>query len=111
MSQHRKRRGYESQRIVADYLRANGWPYAEPAGAGRPGTDVTGVVGVDIEVKARRDLDLNAVTRQIQARLREDVIGVGVIRPDGYGPATVAGWPVVMTLEQAVRLLKEAGYQ
>ena len=58
-----------------------------------------------------RDRDLNAITRQIQARLREDVIGVGVIRPDGYGPATVAGWPVVMTLEQAVRLLKEAGYQ
>ena len=70
-----------------------------------------GVVGIDIEVKARRDLDLNAVTRQIQARLREDALGVGVIRPDGYGPATVASWPVVMTLEQAVRLLKEAGYQ
>ena len=61
--------------------------------------------------RARRDLDLNAVTRQIQARLRADSLGVGVIRPDGYGPATVAQWPVVMTLEQAVRLLKEAGYQ
>ena len=111
MTQYRKRRGYESQRIVADYLREHGWPYAEPAGAGRPGTDVTGIVGVDVEVKARRDLDLNAVTRQIQARLRSDCIGLGVIRPDGYGPATVASWPVVMTLEQAVQLLKEAGYQ
>jgi hypothetical protein len=110
MSQHRKRRGYESQRIVADYLKANGWPFAEPAGAGRPGTDVTGIVGVDIEVKARRDLDLNAITRQIQARQVGEAIGVGVVRPDGYGPATVAQWPVVMTLQQAVRLLKGAGF-
>ena len=110
MSQHRKRRGYESQRIVADYLKASGWPYAEPAGAGRPGSDVTGVVGVDIEVKARRDLDLTGTLRQIQARLREDGIGVAVIRPDGYGPARVAEWPAVMPLRVLVQLLKEAGY-
>ena len=49
----RKQRGYDSQRIVADFLKANGWPYAEPVGAGRPGSDVTGVVGVDIEVRSQ----------------------------------------------------------
>lgn len=26
MSQHRKHRGYASQRIVADYLATHGWP-------------------------------------------------------------------------------------
>ena len=30
MSQHRKRRGMESQRIVADYLRANGHDLTVP---------------------------------------------------------------------------------
>jgi hypothetical protein len=29
MTDLRKHRGYASQRIVADYLRSNGWPYAE----------------------------------------------------------------------------------
>jgi hypothetical protein len=106
----RKQRGYDSQRIVADYLKASGWPYAEPVGAGRPGSDVTGVVGVDIEVKARRDLDLTGTLRQIQARLREDSIGVAVIRPDGYGPARVAEWPAVLPLSVLVHLLREAGY-
>jgi len=45
MTQHRKHRGYASQRIVADYFAANGWPYAEPVGAGRTGSDVTGMLG------------------------------------------------------------------
>ena len=30
MTQHRKHRGYASQRIVADYLRTHGFPFAEP---------------------------------------------------------------------------------
>ena len=41
MTQHRKHRGYSSQRIVADWFTVNGWPYAEPVGAGRAGSDVT----------------------------------------------------------------------
>ena len=110
MSQHRKRRGYESQRIVADYLRASGWPYAEPAGAGRPGTDVTGVVGVDVEVKARREIDLTGTLRQQADRAAGGIVPVAVIRPDGYGPATVDRWPAVMPLSVLAHLLREAGY-
>ncbi len=108
--QHRKHRGYATQRLVADYLRERGWPYAEPAGAGRPGTDVLGLVGVDIEVKARRGLDLTGTLRQQAARAVGGVIPVAVIRPDGYGPATVDQWPAVMPLAVLARLLKEAGY-
>jgi hypothetical protein len=48
-SQSRKHRGYASQRIVAERFREAGWPYAEPTGAGRQGTDVLGVVGIDIQ--------------------------------------------------------------
>jgi len=110
VSQHRKHRGYESQRIVADYLRANGWPYAEPAGAGRPGTDVTGIVGVDLEVKARRDLDLTGTLRQQQARAADGIIPVAIIRPDGYGPGTIDHWPALMPLDVLVNLLKQSGY-
>lgn len=110
MSQHRKHRGYATQRIVADYLRENGWPYAEPVGAGRTGSDVTGVVGVDIEVKARRSLDLTGTLNQQAERAETGVIPIAVIRPDGYGPARIHQWPVVMPLSVAVQLLKEAGY-
>lgn len=111
MSQHRKHRGMESQRVVADYLREAGWPYAEPAGAGRPGTDVLGLIGVDIEVKARRELDLTGTIRQQAQRAQEGVIPVAVIRPDGYGPARIADWPAVMPLSVMVQLLRQAGFR
>jgi hypothetical protein len=110
MSQHRKHRGYASQRIVADYFRENGWPYAEPTGAGRQGTDVTGIVGVDVEVKARRALDLTGTVRQQTERLPDGVVPVAVIRPDGYGPARIAEWPALLPLSVLVVLLREAGY-
>ena len=64
MTQARKHRGYSSQRIVADWFTVNGWPYAEPVGAGRAGSDVTGMPGIDIEVKARRGFDPLAAMRE-----------------------------------------------
>lgn len=109
MSQHRKHRGYASQRIVADYLR-QWWPHVEPTGAGRPGTDITGLIGIDVEVKARRELDLTGTLRQQMKRADEGIIPVAVIRPDGYGEARIAEWPAVMPLSVLARLLKEAGY-
>lgn len=110
MSQHRKHRGYASQRIVADYFRANGWPYAEPVGAGRQGSDLTGVIGLDVEIKARRCLDLTGTLAQQAERAAAGVVPIAVIRPDGYGPARIAQWPVVMPLSVALHLLREAGY-
>jgi hypothetical protein len=110
MSQSRKHRGYATQRIVADYLAANGWPFAQSTGAGRAGSDVTGVPGIDIEVKARRDLDLTGTLRQQAERAYDGTVCIAVVRPDGYGPARIDEWPVLMTLKQAVQLLREAGY-
>lgn len=103
MSQHRKHRGYKSQRIVADYLR-NWWSHAEPVGAGRPGSDVTGVP-FDIEIKARRRLELTTTMQQLADR-DTGLCQVAVIRPDGYGPARIHQWPAIVTLEEYVRLFR-----
>lgn len=110
MSQHRKHRGYASQRIVADYMRANGFPYAEPVGAGRDGTDVTGIFGLDCEVKARRGFNPAAAMRQQAERTEDTVLPFAVLRLDGQGPATITDWPVVLRLETFIRLLRDAGY-
>ena len=107
----RKQRGYDSQKIVADYFKKHGWPFAESTGAGRSGSDITGVVGVDVEVKARRNLDLTGTLRQQAARAAEGVLPLAVIRPDGYGPSKIGDWPVVIPLSVMVELLREAGYQ
>lgn len=109
MSQHRKHRGYESQRIVADYLRPLGWPYAEPVGAGRDGSDITGTPDIDIEVKARRGFDPLAAMRQ-QAERNDGRLPFAVLRMDGQGEASIGAWPVVIRLDHFTQLLIDAGY-
>ena len=105
----RKQRGAETQRLVAEYLQAHGWPWATDAGAGRSGSDILNTPGVKIEVKARRDLDLSAWLRQASSAPGNGLASV-VHRPDGYGPAKIGDWPVTLRLEDWVTLLRQAGY-
>lgn len=109
-SQHRKHRGYQSQDVVADYFAVNGFPYALSAGAGRSGTDVTGVPGVDIEVKARRGFPVAEAMKQLKARRKDGVLPVAVLRLDGSGPKDVENWPAIIPLAVFVELLRSAGY-
>lgn len=100
----RKARGAETQRVVAAYLREHGFPYATDAGAGRAGRDILNVDAVAIEVKARRDLDLNAWLRQASATADGD-LPVVIHRPDGFGPTTVEDWPVTLRLADFAALI------
>ena len=103
----RKKRGAETQEAVARWLREHGWPFAESAGAGRPGIDITGTPGLAVEVKARREFSPLAWVRQASTRPGLPFV---VHRPDGLGPARVADWPVTMRLADFTLLLRDAGY-
>lgn len=108
-SQSRKHRGYKSQDLVAKYFAANGWPYAQSTGAGRPGVDVTGVPGLAVEVKARRGFNLVGFLRQATSERRHGLPLV-VVRPDGFGPARIGEWAMILTLADGTALLRAAGY-
>lgn len=108
-SQSRKHRGYRTQKVVAEYLAAHGFPHAESTGAGRSGTDVTGIVGVDIEVKARTGLDLPALMRQMKDRAKDDILGIGVLRLNGQGE-NAAEYVAVLRFEDLVMLLRDSRY-
>lgn len=110
MTQHRKHRGYASQRIAADWFAANGFPFAEPVGAGRSGSDVTGMPGIDVEVKARRGFDPTAAMRQQEDRAARGDLSFALLRMDGQGPAVIGAWPVVIRLDHFTQLLRAAGY-
>jgi len=110
VSQSRKHRGYRTQRVVAERFAANGFPHAEPVGAGRAGSDIVGLVGIDVEVKARRGLNIKALMDQLNERAADGVLGIGVLRPDGMGETSVGKWPVVICLDDAIALLRAAGY-
>jgi hypothetical protein len=106
----RKQRGYDSQRIAATYLQTHGFPHALSTGAGRSGTDVTGLVGIDLEVKARRDLDLPDLMRQMRTRHTTGVLSIGLVRLNGQGEASIDEWPAILRFADTVSLLRQAGY-
>ena len=109
-SQSRKHRGYRSQKVVAMYLAEHGFPYAESTGAGRPGTDITGTVGIDWEVKARKDFSPGATIKQLKDRHNGKDLPVAVLRLNGQGEANVGEWVTLLRLEDFVGLLSDAGY-
>jgi hypothetical protein len=110
VSQHRKHRGYRTQRVAAGHLAANGFPHAEPVGAGRAGSDIVGLVGIDIEVKARRGLNIKGLMDQLDERSQDGLLGIGLIRPDGMGEASVGKWPAILCFDDLIALLRAAGY-
>jgi hypothetical protein len=79
-------------------------------GAGRDGSDVTGIEGLDIEIKARTKLDLPLLMRQLSDRRKEQGLGVGVLRMNGQGEKSVDQFIAVLTLADLVYLLKASGY-
>ena len=105
----RKQRGRESERIVAEYLREHGWPYAEPVGAGRPGSDITGTPSLAVEVKARRELRLTEWLKQATTA-DPNRTPLLVVRGDGQGPHTIEQWAAVMPLGVAIQQLRDAGH-
>jgi hypothetical protein len=108
-SQSRKHRGYRSQKVWANFLAENGFPFAESTGAGRSGTDVTGTVGIDWEIKARTGFNPAAAIAQLKDRKKGD-LGIVVLRLNGQGEKSVGDWVTILRGEDLVWLLREAGY-
>ena len=98
-----------TQKVVAEWLAAHGWPWAESTGSSRQGSDITGTPDIAVEVKARRDLDPLAWIRQAETGA-DGRLPLVVFRPDGAGEATVHQWPCLLRLEDLTRLLLDAGY-
>jgi hypothetical protein len=66
MANHRKTRGYRTQKVIAEYLR-HWWAFADTAGAGRQGEDILNIPTLSIEVKARADFQPLAWIKQAAA--------------------------------------------
>jgi len=106
-SQHRKHRGYATERIVAMYLQQ--WWHAASVGRGQ-GTDIQNVP-FDMEIKARNSLDIKGTLRQIKARTEKSgLLGIACFRLNGQGEASVGEFVCMLSLVDLVRLLRKAGY-
>jgi hypothetical protein len=83
MSQHRKHRGYRTQKVVAEYLKT-WYPFAESTGAGRQGSDILGTP-YDVEVKAVTKFSPLGWIKQIKERKSDKLLSFVVLRCNGQG--------------------------
>jgi hypothetical protein len=82
MTQHRKHRGFRTERVVAEYLST--WWHGACVGRGS-GKDIVNVP-FDVEVKARAGFQPLAYLKQLKARTSSSgELGFGVIRLNGQG--------------------------
>jgi hypothetical protein len=107
-TQHRKHRGMRTQLLVAQYLAGRGWPFADSAGAGRNGADITGTPDIAVEVKARTDLSPLAWVRQAEAAAGGR-LPFAVFRPNGMGEHP-GEFLAMLRLGDLVEVLRDAGY-
>jgi len=83
MANHRKHRGYRTQKVIADYLK-QWWAYADTAGAGRQGEDILNIPTISIEVKARADFQPLAWIKQAASNANGKIPMV-IMRCNGQG--------------------------
>ena len=101
-SQHRKHRGFRTERVVAQYL-STVW---QGATVGRgSGKDIVNVP-LDVEVKARAGFQPLAYMKQLKARTAlSGEMGFGVIRLNGQGE-DVAEYCAIIRLADLLPLLQ-----
>lgn len=101
-SQHRKYRGFATERIVAEYL-GKVWPHAS-VGRGK-GKDIQSVP-FDCEVKARAGFQPKQVLAQIKARTDiSGEVGFAVLRLNGQG-VDASEYACIIRLEDLLPLLE-----
>ncbi len=101
MTQHRKHRGFRTERVVAQYL-STVWSGAT-VGRGS-GKDIVNVP-FDVEVKARSGFQPLAYLKQLKARTSvSGELGFGVIRLNGQGE-DASEYAAIIRLEDLLPLL------
>jgi hypothetical protein len=67
-------------------------------------------VGIDWEVKARKDFSPSTVIKQLKDRSNGKDLPVAVLRLNGQGEVNIGEWVTILRLEDFVKLLRDAGY-
>jgi len=60
--------------------------------------------------KARTGFSPSSAITQLKERAKKGVLGLVCLRLNGQGEQKIKDWVVVLRLEDAVNLLREAGY-
>ena len=106
----RRERGRETEKLVAKYLVHHGFTGAHVTSMAASGSDILGIDGLDIEVKARRGFDPSGTMAQLRARAKETGMGVAVMRLENQGEKSVGNFLCLLRFDDLIYLLKASGY-
>jgi Holliday junction resolvase len=109
-----KQKGTSAETALVKYLQANGFPMAERRalnGSTDLG-DITGTPCLAWEVKNHKAYHIPEWLRetQIETGNAKADFGILAVKPNGVGLGNAGDWWAIMTMQQMVRLLREAGY-
>ena len=110
MSSAAKRKGSQAERDVVAYLKANGYPYADRrvAGATLDKGDISGVLGVTIEIKNHARLDLAGWLAELEVEMKNDNAWTGVVIHKRKGKGDVGEWYATLPVKVWLALLHKA---
>jgi Holliday junction resolvase len=112
MTNRSRDKGTSWESRVVEYLREHGWPHAERRA--RRGTrdagDIAGVVGVCIEAKNEKRITLAEYVDETQVEKANANATVAACWIKRRGKTSPAHGYVVMSGQQFIELLREAGY-
>ena len=113
MSSAAKRKGSQAERDVVAYLKANGFPYADRrvAGATLDKGDISGVLGVTIEIKNHARLDLAGWLAELEIEMKNDSAWTGVVIHKRKGKGDVGEWYATLPVKVWLALLRKANGQ
>jgi hypothetical protein len=120
MTSSQKAKGSSFEREIVQYLRANGFPYAERgvAGATEDIGDIIGTPGIVWECKNQKEMRLAAwvdelnteISNQVQRYKNAGPFVTGAVIHKRRGISDAARYYATLPLHLYVHLLKEAGY-
>ena len=110
MSSASKRKGSAAERAVVEWLKANGYPYADRrlAGATLDKGDISGLPGVTIEIKNHAKLDLAGWIAELEIEMKNDGAWTGTVLHKRKGKGDVGEWYATMPAKVWLALLKQA---
>lgn len=110
MSSSAKRKGSQAERDVVAWLKANGYPYADRrvAGATLDKGDISGVLGVTIEIKNHARLDLAGWLAELEIEMANDNAWTGVVIHKRKGKGDVGEWYATLPAKVWLQLLLKA---
>lgn len=105
-TRHRKARGRATERIVTAYLAKELDTELRNPSAGESGSDVLGLPGYDIEIKARADFKPQEAFKQ-QDKRKEANKGIVILRMNGMGE-NAGEYYAMLRLKDLVPLIKQS---